>query len=47
MGQNLGSLVGPILFGQIVEKSGWMIAGYLMIPFCLAGFISGWLVKVR
>jgi MFS family permease len=47
IGQNLGSLVGPILFGQIVESSGWMIAGYMMIPFCLIGFISGWMVKVR
>ena len=46
-GQNLGSLLGPILFGQIVEKSGWVVAGYLMIPFCLLGFISGWMVKIR
>jgi predicted MFS family arabinose efflux permease len=47
LGQNLGSLLGPILFGQIVQNSGWLIAGYLMIPFCLLGFISGWMVKVR
>ena len=47
IGQNLGSLVGPILFGQIVERSGWIIAGYMMIPFCLLGFVSGWMVKIR
>lgn len=47
IGQNLGSLLGPILFGQIVERSGWMMAGYMMIPFCLLGFLSGWMVKVR
>lgn len=47
IGQNIGSLLGPILFGQIVETSGWLIAGYMMIPFCLLGFISGWMVKVR
>jgi predicted MFS family arabinose efflux permease len=47
IGQNLGSLLGPILFGEIVKSSGWAMAGYLMIPFCLLGFISGWLVKIR
>jgi MFS family permease len=47
LGQYLGQLLGPILFGQFVETSGWVVAGYLMIPFCLIGFISGWLVKVR
>ena len=47
LGQNLGSLLGPILFGQIVETSGWTMAGYMMIPFCLLGFLSGWMVKIR
>jgi MFS family permease len=47
VGQNLGQLLGPILFGEIVKSSGWAVAGYLMIPFCLVGFISGWMVKVR
>jgi hypothetical protein len=47
IGQNLGSLLGTLLFGVIVERSGWLMAGYLMIPFCLPGFISGWLVKIR
>jgi MFS family permease len=47
IGQNLGSLLGPILFGEIVERSGWLMAGYLMIPFCLLGFIGGWMVRVR
>jgi MFS family permease len=47
IGQSLGQLLGPILFGEIVKSSGWAMAGYLMIPFCLLGFISGWMVKVR
>lgn len=47
IGQNLGQLLGPILFGEIVKSSGWAMAGYLMIPFCLLGFISGWMVKIR
>jgi MFS family permease len=47
IGQNVGQLLGPILFGEIVKSSGWAMAGYLMIPFCLIGFVSGWMVKVR
>jgi len=47
IGQNLGQLLGPLLFGVIVERLSWATAGYLMIPFCLIGFISGWMVKVR
>jgi MFS family permease len=47
IGQSLGQLLGPILFGELVKSSGWAMAGYLMIPFCLLGFISGWMVKVR
>ena len=47
VGQNLGQLVGPVLFGELVQRLDWMTAGYLMIPFCLLGFISGWMVKIR
>jgi nitrate/nitrite transporter NarK len=47
VGQNLGQLVGPVLFGQLVNNLGWVTAGYFLIPVCLAGFISGWMVKVR
>jgi MFS family permease len=47
IGQNLGQLLGPILFGEIVQRSGWVMAGDLMIPFCLAGFLCSWIVKVR
>jgi MFS family permease len=47
VGQNLGQLVGPVLFGELVQRLGWLTAGHLMIPFCLLGFISAWMVKVR
>ena len=47
IGQNLGQLLGPILFGEIVQRAGWLAAGDLMIPFCLAGFLCSWMVKVR
>jgi len=47
VGQNLGQLVGPVLFGGLAERLGWASAGYLMIPVCLLGFASGWMVKAR
>ena len=47
IGQNVGQLIGPVLFGELVQRMGWVMAGYLMIPFCLLGFISGWIVKIR
>jgi MFS family permease len=47
VGQNAGQLIGPVLFGEIVKGFGWAVAGYMLIPFCLLGFISGWMVKVR
>ena len=46
-GQYLGQLVGPVLFGEFVQGMGWTTAGYLMIPFCLLGFVSAWMVKIR
>lgn len=47
VGQNLGMVIGPILFGRWVESLGWAGAGYWLVPVCLLGFIAGWMVKVR
>jgi MFS family permease len=47
IGQSIGQLLGPIFFGEIVQRSGWVMAGYWMIPVCLVGFISSWMVKIR
>jgi MFS family permease len=47
IGQSVGQLLGPIVFGEMVQRSGWAMAGYLMIPVCLVGFISSWMVKIR
>jgi MFS family permease len=47
VGQNLGLLVGPFMFGQLVNHLGWVLAGYFLIPVCLLGFFSGWKVRVR
>lgn len=47
VGQNIGQLVGPILFGRLVQGLGWSTAGYLIIPVCILGFVSGWMVNLR
>jgi predicted MFS family arabinose efflux permease len=47
IGQNLGQLLGPVFFSQMVGSFGWSTAGYLLIPFCLVGFISSWVLKIR
>jgi MFS family permease len=47
VGQNLGLLIGPVLFGSFVRDLGWVTSGYTLIPVCLLGFVSAWLVKVR
>jgi predicted MFS family arabinose efflux permease len=38
-GLNLGMFAGPLVFGALVERGGWVTAGYAMIPVLLAGFI--------
>ena len=46
--QNLGLLIGPVMFGRIVQVSGnWALAGYAMIPLTLLAVVVGWLVDVR
>ncbi len=47
LGQNLGMFVAPVLFGALVETSGWVTAGLWLIPFALVGFVAGRLVKMR
>jgi MFS family permease len=47
LGQYVGQLLGPIFFSEMVGKQGWATAGYLLIPFCLIGFFSSWMVKIR
>lgn len=46
-GQNLGMVVGPVLFGALVPQVGWVVAGYWMIPACALIAVLAWLVDVR
>lgn len=47
--QNLGMFLGPIIFGLLLDitAQNWALSGYLMIPICLIGAITAWLVKIR
>jgi len=45
--QNFASVLGPILFGKIVEVTGWVNAALWSIPFCILGFLSIRLMKIK
>ena len=47
LGQNLGMVVGPAVFGPLATSVGWVTAGILLIPVCALGVIAGWIAKVR
>ena len=47
LGQNLGMVIGPAVFGPLAESVGWATAGYIMIPVIVLGAIAAWLSKVR
>jgi len=47
IGQNLGILAGPLIFGWMVEGWGWQTAFWILIPVSISGAISGWLAKMR
>jgi MFS family permease len=48
IGQNTGMLLGPLLFGWLVDSTGGWAAGFwVLAPVCLAGAIAGWIAKVR
>lgn len=40
IGQNLGQLLGPVVFGQLVQTIGWMPAAFCTIPLLLAGYFA-------
>jgi len=47
LGQNLGMLIGPIMFGKLVEAMGWAGAGYTLIPVCAISVVAVCLAKFR
>jgi MFS family permease len=47
VGQNLGTLIGPLFMGEMVRLLGWTGGTLMLIPFCLLGAGAVWLTRVR
>lgn len=45
--QNLGFIIGLLYFGAIVERGGWQVTGYALIPMLLLAIVAARLVKIR
>ena len=47
VGQNVGMLLGPIVFGTLAQSAGWTAAFAGLAVFSVLGLAAGWLAKVR
>jgi MFS family permease len=48
LGQNAGMLLGPLVFGWIVDiTGGWQVAFWSLLPVGAAGALAGWKVRYR
>jgi predicted MFS family arabinose efflux permease len=47
VGQNLGQLLGPVIFGWLVQSIGWTTAGLCTIPVLLIGFAAVRRIKMK
>ena len=48
IGQNAGMLLGPLVFGQVVEAGGgWQAAFWILAPVSLLGAISSWVARMK
>jgi hypothetical protein len=47
MDRNAGMLLGPVVYGTLVESSGWPAAFASLAVMCAPGLLAGWLAKVR
>jgi MFS family permease len=47
LGQNLGMVIGPAMFGRIVDSMGWAAAGYALIPVAAIGVVAVLFARVR
>jgi len=45
---NVGSFIGPVLFGGILDKTAsWTAASYAMIPVCFIGAATAFMMKTK
>ena len=47
VGQNTGMLLGPAVFGALIEGAGWPAAFASLAVMSTLGLLAGWLAKVR
>ncbi|MHC1783860.1 MAG: nitrate/nitrite transporter [Anaerolineaceae bacterium] len=47
IGQNLGQLLGPLVFGGLAVSIGWAPAGYWMITVLVIGMAGTWLIRMK
>jgi MFS family permease len=47
VGQNMGQLLGPLVFGRLVETIGWTMAGICTIPVLIIGFMAVKSIKMK
>lgn len=47
VGQNAGMLLGPLIFGTLIESAGWPTAFAILAVLAAAGLLAGWLAKTR
>jgi MFS family permease len=48
VGQNAGMLLGPVVFGVLIESAGgWQLAFGSLAVVCLVGALAGWLARVK
>jgi predicted MFS family arabinose efflux permease len=48
IGQNAGMLLGPLVFGWVIESGGgWQTAFWVLAPVSLLGAAAGWLSRIR
>jgi len=48
IGQNTGLLLGPVVFGLIIQFfGGWSAAFWALVPVTGAGIVCGWMAKIK
>jgi MFS family permease len=46
LGQNLGQLLGSLIFGRLVEMIGWVNSAYCVTPIILIGIAASWFAEM-
>lgn len=48
IGQNAGMLLGPLVFGWVIESGGgWQTAFWVLAPLSVLGAVAGWMSRIR